>query len=126
MAELARWPELERLDSFLDPEAAPVTPVEIRFQVKPDPGEDWGTELAAECSVEGRPAPSPGAVASFKEWEKDETPTFYCYALARHLREGDKVRLSVRSRAADAPEDAGALWEREFRVRREGEKLSLE
>jgi hypothetical protein len=126
MAELARWPELERLDNPLEPEAAPIAPVEIRFQVRPDPGEDWGTELATECSVEGRPAPSPGAVASFREWQKDETPTFYCYTLARNLRDGDKVKLLVRPRDADTPEDAGALWEREFRVRREGEKLRLE
>jgi hypothetical protein len=126
MAELARWPELERLDNPLEPEAAALAPVEIRFQVRPEPGEDWGPDLAAVCSVEGRPAPSPGAVTSFQGWEKDDTPTFYCYALARNLREGDKVKLQVRPRTADAPEDDVTLWEKEFRVRWEGDKLRLE
>jgi hypothetical protein len=126
VAELAKWPELERLDNLLEPEAAPIAPVEIRFQVRPEPSEEWGSDLMADCSVEGRPAPSPGAVMTFREWEKDEIPTFYCYTLARHLRDGDKVKLQVRPRGTAAPEDAVTLWEKEFRVRVDGDKLRLE
>jgi hypothetical protein len=126
VAELAKWPELERQDNPLDPEAGALAPVEIRFQVKPEPGEDWGSDLAAECSVADTPAPSPGAVASFHEWEKEQTPTFYCYALARNLRDGDQVKLSVRPRDKHAHATGEALWEKEFRVRVHGDKFQLE
>lgn len=126
MADLAKWPELERLDNPLDPEGVAFAPVEIRFQVQPKPGEEWDFELAAECSVEDRPAPSPGAVTTFKEWETDATPTFYCYALSRNLREGDRVRLRVRPREERVLEKTGLLWEKDFRVRRDGDKLRLE
>ena len=126
MAELAKWPELERLDDPLDPEAAALAPVEIRFQVKPGPEEQWSRELAAECSVAGHRAPSPGAVLSFHEWEKDPLPTLYCYALARNLHEGDQVKLEVHPRDKDQREKPEALWEKEFRVHLEGNKFQLE
>jgi hypothetical protein len=126
VAELAKWPELERLDNPLDPEAASLAPVEIRFQVKPGPGEKWDAELAAECSVADRPAPSPGAVTSFGAWEKDETPTLYCYALARNVRDGDTVKLKVHPRDKHHRETTEVLWEKEFRVRADGDKLKLE
>lgn len=126
MAELAKWPELERLDDPLDPEGAPLAPVEIRFEVKPGPDEDWGSELSAECSVAGRPAPSPGAVLSFREWEKDAVPTLYCYALARELREGEQVKLRVHAQDKHHQEKPEVLWEKEFRVRTEGDKFRLE
>ncbi len=126
MGELVKWPELERLDNPLDPEAAALAPVEIRFQVRPDPGEEWTSELAAECSIEGRPAPSPGAVLGFREWEKDQVPTLYCYTLARNLRDGDQVKLKVHPRGKHHEEKPEVLWEKEFRVRVEGDKLRLE
>jgi hypothetical protein len=126
MAELAKWPELERLDDPLDPEAAGVAPVEIRFQVKPGPGENWGSELAAGCSVGGHEAPSPGAVLSFREWEKDPVPTLYCYALARSLHEGEKVTLKVHPRDKHHQEKPEVLWERDFTVRADGGGYRLE
>ncbi len=49
MAKLAKWPELEILSNPLEPEAAGLAPVEIRFQVKPEPGETWDADLAAAC-----------------------------------------------------------------------------
>ena len=126
MADLAKWPELESLNNPLDPDGAAFAPVEIRFQVQPEAGEGWDFELAAECSVEDRPAPSPGAVTTFKEWETDETPTFYCYALSRNLREGDQVKLRVRPRDEKLAEKTGLLWEKQFKVRRDGDTLKLE
>lgn len=126
MADLAKWPELERQDNPLEPEMAALAPVEIRFQVKPDAGEKWDAELAAECSVAGRPAPSPGAVMSFAAWEKDQTPTFYCYALARELRDGDQVKLKVHPRDKRDQPTSEVLWEKDFRVRVEGDEYRLE
>jgi hypothetical protein len=126
MAELAKWPELERLDDPLDPEAASLAPVEIRFQVKPGPQETWGPELAAECSVAGRPAPSPGAILSFREWETDPVPTLYCYALARNLSEGDQVTLKVHPRDKHHKETPEVLWEKDFKVHVDGGKYRLE
>ena len=126
MAELAKWPELERLENPLDPEAAPVAPVEIRFQVKPGPEDEWSDDLAAECSVANQPAPSPGAVLSFREWEKDPVPTLYCYALARELREGEKVTLKVHPRDKHDRAKAEVLWEKDFRVRVDGKTIRLE
>jgi hypothetical protein len=125
MAELVKWPELEHLDDPLDPEAAPLAPVEIRFEVRPGPEEKWDSELAAECSVAGHPAPSPGAVLSFREWEKDPVPTLYCYALARNLHEGDEVKLRVHPRDKHRREKPEVLWEKEFRVHVEGGKFQL-
>ena len=125
MADLVKWPELERLDNPLDPEAAPLAPVEIRFEVKPGADEKWDPELAAECSVAGRPASSPGAVLSFREWEQDPVPTLYCYALARDLHEGDEVKLRVHPRDKHHQEKPEVLWEKEFRVHMEGGKLHL-
>jgi hypothetical protein len=126
MADLVKWPELERLDDPLDPEAASLAPVEIRFEVKPAPEDDWGSELAAECSVAGRPAPSPGAVLSFREWEKDAVPTLYCYTLSRELRDGEQVKLEVHGRDKQHKEKPEVLWEKEFKVRADGGKLRLE
>lgn len=126
MAELVKWPELERQDNPLEPEMAALAPVEIRFQVKPGAGEKWAQGLAAECSVAGRPAPSPGAVMSFAEWEKDETPTLYCYALARDLRDGDPVKLRVHPRDKHDEPTPELVWEKDFRVRVEGGKYRLE
>ena len=126
MAELAKWPELEVQANPLDPEAAPIAPVEIRFQVKPEPGEKWDAELSAECSVAGQSAPTPGAVLSFREWENEREPTLYCYALARNLREGAQVSLKVRPSGEKQGEKSEVLWEREFRVRAEGGKYRLE
>lgn len=121
MADLAKWPELERMENPLDPAGAAIAPVEIRFAVKPDPGEEWGGDLAAECTVGGRPAPSPGAALSFREWEKDPDPTYYCYALARNVREGDKVTLKLRG----GKDKATTVWEKEFQVSAEGGALEL-
>lgn len=121
MADLAKWPELERMENLLDPEGAAIAPVEIRFAVKPDPGEKWGEDLAAECTVGGQPAPSPGATLSFREWEKDPDPTYYCYALARNVREGDKVTLKLRG----GKDKATTVWEKEFQVSAEGDTLAL-
>lgn len=126
MAELAKWPEVEVNRNPLDPEDAAVAPVEIRFQLKPDPGQTWDTELAAECSVAGQPAPSPGAVLSFREWEKEEQPTLYCYTLARNVQDGAKVKLRVHPRAKKRRQEPGVLWERDFVVRAEGDKYRLE
>ena len=126
MAELVKWPELERQDNPLEPEMAALAPVEIRFQVKPGAGEKWEEGLAAECSVAGRPAPSPGAVMSFAEWEKDETPTLYCYALARDLRDGDPVKLRVHPRDKHDEPTPELVWEKDFRVRVEGGTYRLE
>lgn len=131
MAELVDWPELERLDNPLDPEAAPIAPVQIRFQIRPKSGEDLAPDLAAECSVAGHVASTPGAVLSFGEWEKDKTPTFYCYALARELHEGDEVKLKVRPRPRKRwwrrdREQQGVVWEKDFHVRKEGDQLRLE
>jgi hypothetical protein len=126
VAELVKWPELERQDNPLEPEMVALAPVEIRFQVKPGAGEKWEEGLAAECSVAGRPAPSPGAVMSFAEWEKDETPTLYCYALARDLRDGDPVKLRVHPRDKHDEPTPELVWEKDFRVRVEGGKYRLE
>ncbi len=126
MAELVNWPELERLDNPLEPEAAPLAPVEIRFQIKPGSGELLSPELAAECSIAGRAAVSPGAVLSFGEWEKDKTPTLYCYALARELHEGDEVKLRVHPRDKKHRVQPEVVWEKDFRVRVEGDKFRLE
>ena len=127
MAELLKWPEVEVLGNPLEPEADAVAPVEIRFHVKPGVGEKWGDDFAADCTVAGHPAPSPGAVLSFGEWEKDATPTLYCYALARNLQEGTEVTLAVRPRAKKGRVDlTKTLWKRDFRVRRDGDKLRLE
>ena len=123
---MSQWHELERLDVPLDPEAAPLAPVEIRFQVRPGSDEKWSDELAAECSVAGRPAPSPGAVLSFREWETDAVPTLYCYALAQNLREGDEVQLKVHPRDKRHREMPEVLWEKKFRVHLEGDKFKLE
>jgi hypothetical protein len=126
MAELVNWPELERMDNPLDPEAAAVAPVEIRFQIKPNSGEVLTKELAAECSVAGHDAPSPGAVLSFAEWEKDKTPTLYCYALARQMHEGDEVKLKVHPRDKQHRAKPEVVWEKDFHVRVEGDKFRLE
>lgn len=126
MAELAKWPEIEVENNPLDPEGAAFAPAEIRFQVKATAGEKWTGELAAECSVGGRPAPSPGAVLSFREWEKDAEPTLYCYTLARELRDGETVTLSVHPRDKRHREEPNILWEQEFRIRTEGDKYRLE
>jgi hypothetical protein len=127
MAELSKWPELEIVEQNpLDPEAAGLAPVEIRFQVKPDPGEKWEGELAAECSVANTRVPSPGAVLSFREWESDPQPTLYCYALARSLHDGDRVKLRVHPRDKKQQEKPEVVWEREFTLRRQGDKLKLE
>jgi hypothetical protein len=126
MAELVDWPELEHLRNPLEPEMAPLAPVEIRFKIKPGTGEVLSPELAAECSVAGHAAPSPGAVLSFGEWEKDEAPTLYCYALARELRDGDEVKLRVHPRDKKHREQPEVVWEKDFRVRVEGDKFRLE
>ncbi len=126
MAELLNWPELERLDNPLEPEMAVLAPVEIRFQIKPESGELLDPELAAECTVAGRPAPSPGAVLSFREWEKDESPTLYCYTIARDLREGDEVKLKVHPVNKKHQAQPDVLWEKDFRVRVEEGKFRLE
>jgi hypothetical protein len=126
MAELAKWPELEILSNPLEPEAAALAPVEIRFQVKPEPGEKWDTDMAAECSVADRPAATPGAVLSFREWEQDPDPTLYCYAIARNLQEGAQVKLKVRPRGEKKGEDSETVWEKEFIVKKEGDKFRLE
>jgi len=126
MAELVKWPEIERLDNPLDPEGAAFAPVEIRFEVKPGPEDTWSRELAAECSVAGRPAPSPGAVLSFHEWENDPVPTLYCYALSRNLHEGDQVKLSVHPRNKQHKETPEVLWEKDFHVHVDGAKFQLE
>ena len=126
MAELVKPPEIERQVDPLDPDAAAIAPVEIRFQVKPAPGEAWREELAAECSVNGRPAPSPGAVLSFREWEKDTEPTLYCYALSRDVHEGDSVTLRVHPRDKHHREEPEVLFEKQFTVRAEGQGLRLE
>jgi len=126
MAELAKWPELEVLGNPLEPEAAALAPVEIRFQVKPGPEEQLDTELAAECSVAGEPAPSPGAVLSFKDWEQDAEQTLYCYAIARNLQEGAQVELKVRPRPEGKDGPSEVIWKKGFRVRKEGDKLRLE
>jgi hypothetical protein len=126
MAELVKWPELERMDDPLDPEAAAVAPVEIRFQVKVGPDEVRGAELAAECSVGGRDAPSPGAVLSFREWEKDTQPTLYCYTLARSLHEGEKLSLKVHPQDKKHRKTPEVLWEKEFTVHVDGKGYRLE
>ena len=126
MAELARWPEVEVDRNPLDPEAAALAPVEIRFQVRPGSDETWDTELAAECSVSGQPAPSPGAVLSFREWETGERPTLYCYTLARNVQDGAKVRLRVHPRDKKHGQKPEVLWEQDFVVRAEGDKYRLE
>lgn len=126
MAELAKWPELEMLTNPLDPEANAIAPVEIRFQVKPEPGETWDSDLTAECSVADRPATVPGAVLSFQEWEQDPDPTLYCYAIARNVKEGAKVKLRVRPREEKEGKESKLVWEQEFQVRQEGDKLRLE
>ena len=126
MAELVKWPELERMDDPLDPEAAALAPVEIRFQVKVGPEEAQAADLAAECSVGGRVAPSPGAVLSFREWEKDAEPTLYCYTLARSLHEGEKVTLKVHPRDKHHQEKPDVLWEKDFTVRADGKGYRLE
>ena len=126
MVELVKWPELERLDDPLDPEGAAVAPVEIRFQVKVGPEEARAADLAAECSVGGRVAPSPGAVLSFREWEKDGEPTLYCYTLARSLHEGEQVTLKVHPRDKQHQEKPDVLWEKEFTVRADGKGYRLE
>ena len=126
MAELAKRPELEILSNPLEPETGALAPVEIRFQVKPEPGETWGSDLTAECSVADRPAAVPGAVLSFQKWEKDPDPTLYCYAIARNVQEGAKVKLSVRPRAAKKGKESKLVWEQEFHVKKEGDTLRLE
>jgi hypothetical protein len=126
MAELANWPELEILSNPLEPEAAALAPVEIRFQVKPEPGEKWESELAAECSIAGHPATTPGAVLSFRAWEQDSEPTLYCYAIARNLQEGAQVKLKVHPRDEKQREKPEIVWEQEFQVRKEGDKFRLE
>jgi len=72
--------------------------------------------------VADRPASTPGAALSFREWEDDEYPTLYCYAIARNLKEGTKVKLSVEPRGGET----GTLWEKEFKVTKEGGALKLE
>jgi hypothetical protein len=126
MAELLKQPELERLIDPLDPEAASLAPVEIRFQVRPGPGEDWNEGLQAECSINDQPAPSPGAVLSFREWEKDAAPTMYCYALSRSLHEGDTVKLRVRPGERAHGGTSELLFEKEFKVRVDGDQFRLE
>lgn len=126
MAELVNWPELERLDNPLDPEAAPLAPVEIRFQIQPGSGEVLSPELAAECSVAGRTVATPGAVLSFGAWERDKTPTLYCYALARELHEGDEVKLKVHPRDKKQRVQPDVVWEKDFHVRVEEGKFRLE
>jgi hypothetical protein len=127
MAKLHKWPEVEVLRNPLEPEADAIAPVEIRFQVKPEAGEGWSDDLAADCTVAGHSAPTPGAVLSFREWEKDASPTLYCYALARNLQEGTQVTLRVRpGEKTGRAEQATSLWEKDFRVRLEGDKVRLE
>ena len=46
--------------------------------------------------------------------------------LRESYREGDKVKLQVKSRDKKTPEDAPVLWEQEFRVGMTGGKLRLE
>jgi hypothetical protein len=126
VAELVEWPELEHLTNPLEPEMAALAPVEIRFKIKPGFGEVLDPELAAECSIAGRPAPSPGAVLSFREWETEENPTLYCYALARELREGDTVTLKVHPVDKKHREQPEVVWQKDFRVRADGDKFRLE
>lgn len=126
MAELVKWPELEVLANPLEPEAAPLAPVEIRFQVRPEPGETLDSDLAAECTIAGRPAEVPGAVLSFREWEQDPDPTLYCYAIARNVQDGMKVRLKVREREGAKGQESKLVWEKEFQVKKDGDSLRLE
>ena len=63
---------------------------------------------------------------SFAAWEKDETPTLYCYALARDLHDGDQVKLKVHPRDKRHQPTSELLWEQDFRVRVEGDKYRLE
>ena len=126
MAELVDWPKVERYDNPLDPESAVLAPVEIRFRIKPGFGELLDPELAAECSIAGRPAPTPGAVVKLQEWSKDAIPTLYCYTLARELHEGDEVKLRVHPRDQHHREQPDVVWEKDFRVRTEGDKFRLE
>ena len=126
MADLVKPPELERQVNPLDPEADSLAPVEIRFQVRPEPGEQWSEEMASECLVDGQATPSPGAVLSFREWEKDEVPTLYCYALSRNLHEGDILTLRVHPRDKHHREQSEVVFERRFIVRVDGERFNLE
>lgn len=127
MPELAKWPEVERLENPLDIDGTAIAPVEIRFQVKPEAEAEWPDGLVAECSIGGYPAASPGAAVSFRQWEKDSDPTLYCYTLVRNLTEGQEVKLSVRPRSEKpSEEEPEALWEKGFRVRLDGDKITLE
>jgi|WetSurMetagenome_2_1015567.scaffolds.fasta_scaffold1060999_1 hypothetical protein len=126
MAELVGWPELERRDDPLDPEATAVAPVEIRFEIKPGFGELLDPELTAECSIAGRPAASPGAVLTTGAWGNEENPRLYCYTLVRDLHDGDEVTLKVHPRDKKHRDLPDIVWAQDFRVHAEGDAFRLE
>ena len=68
----------------------------------------------------------PGGRAQFPGWDQDADPTLYCYAIARSLGEGTQVKLRVRPREAKKGEGSEVDWEKEFTVKKEGDKLTLE
>jgi len=64
--------------------------------------------------VDGLDAPSPGRVASFREWEKDPQGEFYCYAPAGRLVEGSTMTLSVHPSDAEGKATPEVLWKKDF------------
>ncbi len=126
MAELTKWPELEQIKDPIDVDNTIWAPVEIRFQVKPGPGETWGPQLAAACAVNGLDAPSPGGVASFREWETDPEGEFYCYAPAGRLVEGATMTLSVHPRDENGQTAPEVLWAKDFVLHVEDGQYKLE
>ena len=117
VAQLVKWPELERLHELVDSKGEVWEPVEIRFQIKPGPDENWGPELSGRCLVEGLLAPSPAAVTRPQSESGESTEDVVCYAPSSLLKDGSLVTLRVHPRDALGLATSEILWDKHFRVR---------
>lgn len=116
MAYLVGEPTVERLQDIMDVASAGWGGVEISFHVMPAAGEEWGSDLAAACLLDGRPVTIPEAVSQSREWDTNPESSFSCYAPVGDLKDGAHLTLLVQRRAERTISDTNVLWRGEFRV----------
>jgi hypothetical protein len=100
--------------------------VEIRFQIKPGPDENWGPELSGRCLVEGLLGPSPAAVGKSQSKNDELAEDVVCYAPSSLLKDGSLVTLRVHPRDALGLATSEILWDKHFRVRLKDGEYRLE
>lgn len=126
MAQLVKWPQLARLQELMDSKGEVWEPVEIRFQIKPGPDENWGPELSGRCLVEGLLGPSPAAVGKSQSKNDELAEDVVCYAPSSLLKDGSLVTLRVHPRDALGLATSEILWDKHFRVRLKDGEYRLE